>query len=237
MTQNVRSQVFISYAREDETVAQQVADALSRAGLNPWIDTKKIEWGDSFLQRMNEGLAGASYVILLISPAAATSRWVEREWMAALADRGTVLLPAIVADTQVPPLLRDLVYVDLRQNMEEGLRKIVVFFQKEYAPVETKGQPSRAGEVRHPLRAADRRVVRLVAQSCLRESHFLAFLHDEEIAEGQIGGASMNEKLIRLLTDLHAAGMSEIFVNWLLAEPDPLLRRCVDKQAQAFYQA
>jgi hypothetical protein len=228
-----KSQVFMSYAREDEAIARQVSHALTEAGLKTWIDVKNIGWGDSFLERMNQGIAEAAYVILLVSPASNVSRWVKREWMAALAAGGTVLLPVVVADTEVPPILRDLVYVDLRHDVDEGLRKIVAFFNEEHTPVAAAGPLSRTVDARHPLRCADRRVVRLVAQSCLKESHFLAFLHDEDISEGQIGGASLNEKLTRLLTDLHAAGISEVFVDWLLSEPDPLLRKCVDHRTTA----
>lgn len=238
VAENVRSKVFVSYAHEDETVARQIAAALLEAGLEPWIDIEKIDWGDSFLQRMNEGLTAASYVVLLLSPASCASRWVEREWMAALADRGTVLLPVMVADTQVPPLLRDLVYVDLRHDVEEGLRKIIGFFINEYSPIEKPEISRRAktGE-RHPLRRASRRVVRLVVQHCLKDSHFFAFLHDQGISEGQITGGSLNEKLTRLLADLHAAGISDDFVDWVLTEPDPLLRRCIDKRTQEFDRA
>jgi hypothetical protein len=231
-----RSQVFISYAREDEAIARQVSHALSEGGVETWIDVQRIGWGDSFLEGMNQGIAQAAYVILLVSPASNASRWVEREWMAALAAGGTVLIPAVVGDAEVPPILRDLVYVDLRQNVAEGLRKIVAFFNAEHAPVAAAEPPYRAGDARHPLRAAPRRVVRLVAQNCLKESHLLAFLHDEDISEGQIGGTSLNEKLTRLLTDLHAAGISEVFVNWLLSEPDPLLRQCVDRRTSALDQ-
>jgi TIR domain len=235
LVENVRPKIFISYAREDEAVARQIAAGLAQARVEAWIDVERIGWGDSFLRRMNEGLAAASYVVLLLSPASAASEWVEREWMAALAARGTVLLPVMVADTPVPPLLRDLVYVDLRHDPQEGLRKIIGFFVEEHAPVGGPETATRAGTGQlHPLRRASRRAIRLVAQSCLKDDHFLAFLHDQSIPEGQIAGGSLNEKLTRLLADLHAAGISDEFVDWVLTEPDPLLRRCIDQRTKEF---
>ena len=85
MLRHMPYRIFISHASKDQEVARQIAAALDSAGQAPWLGLREIRPGDSFVERMNEGLAKASYVLVLLSEAANASRWVTREWMAALA--------------------------------------------------------------------------------------------------------------------------------------------------------
>src|SRR5438105_4129982 len=89
----VEPRVFISHASRDRDFASRIAEALQRDGLRPWLDTQEISPGDSFLAQMNAGLGAAGYVLLLVSAAAHVSQWVTREWLAALANEATVLVP------------------------------------------------------------------------------------------------------------------------------------------------
>lgn len=232
----MESKVFISYSQEDQGMARRIATAIKQAGIEVWIDLEKMEWGASFIAKMNEGLSMASYVILLLSPAANASRWVQREWMSTLADQGTVLLPVLIADTVIPPILQDLLFVDLRTDFDKGLQKIIDFFAAEHSPsvsIESDAR-TRASEETHPLQQAPRNIIRLVAQHCLREQNFIDFLFHVDISESQVAGNSLKEKITRLLADLHAAGISQEFVDWVLFEPDTLLRRCIDGQIKKY---
>lgn len=87
--------IFISYSHADSESAAQIRLALEQAGLKPWIDSVEIEPGQSFLHRMNVGLSEASYLLALISKNSTVSLWVNREWMAALANRDIVFIPVV----------------------------------------------------------------------------------------------------------------------------------------------
>lgn len=219
--------IFVSYTKTDSGVALRIIAALKAAGLQPWIDQEEIQPGDSFIEKMNSGLTAASYVLLLVSPASLASRWVNREWMSALARQSTVLLPLLIERCTLPPLLSDLVYIDLTEGTEAGIQRLLEFFQRESRPA-TQPAPLVRGEKpqRTTLRGCSRRELRLVAQQCLDDGAFQAFLFDAEIESGRIAGQSLNERLMSLLHITATEGTLEHFADWLSHERP----RCVELQ-------
>ena len=201
--------VFISYSHEDAALATRIADTLTAAGVQVWIDQQQMAPGDSFLARMNEGLGGADYVLFLVSEASLASRWVSREWMAALAGRDTVLIPVRVAAVEMPPLLRDIIYIDLAGGVDAGLEKLVGFFRKEAAP------PVRATRGAGALGSATRRELRLVAKRCLSDLDFKECLWDLSIAESDVPGNTLQDRLLYLLQRMDSEGVIEDFIGWL----------------------
>jgi hypothetical protein len=217
------SRVFISYSHEDAATAEAIAAQIAQLGLGVWIDKEEVRPGDSFLGKMDEGLAGASYLVLLVSASSSQSRWVRREWMAALASKGTVVLPALLPDGEMPPLLRDIVYLDFRSDREAGLKQLAKFFQRE---LEQAGPPDLAESTRGPVGPLSAREARLVAINCITEYHFLSFLNDTKMSPGEIGGSSLNERIINLLHAVSRRGVLQQFVSWM-ADEDP---HCFDFQ-------
>ena len=217
------SRVFISYSHEDAATAEAIAAQLAHLGLGVWIDKKEVRPGDSFLAKMNEGLAAASYMVLLVSASSSQSRWVRREWMAALASNGTVVLPALLPDGEMPPLLRDIVYLDFRSGSETGLKQLAEFFRRE---LQQTGVPDLAESTRGPLGPLSAREARLVAINCLTEYNFLSFLNDAKMSPGEIGGTALNERIVNLLHTVSRRGVLQQFVSWM-ADEDP---HCFDFQ-------
>lgn len=224
------SRVFISYSQQDAAIATRIQENLDAAGLQVWIDKKVIQPGDSFLEKMSEGLANASYVILLCSPAAMASRWVTREWMSTLARNDSVLLPVKVAPVEMPTLLADILYIDLTQDFQEGLERIVRFIHDELkTPEELRprvvfrgGQPT-VGDFDSrveptALRNAKLQEIRQVAKRCVDVLALREFLFDEEIDEGSLRGESLHERLIDLLHTMNRDGQLIRFADWLQNE-------------------
>ena len=201
--------VFISYAHEDAVLAREIADKLKAAGVPVWIDQHEMKPGDSFIGRMNEGLSDADYVLLLVSEASIASRWVSREWMSALAGGDTALIPVRVSKVAMPPLLRDIIYIDLSEDREAGFKRLVEFFQKEAAP------PTRATRSAGALASATRRELRLVAKRCLNDLEFKECLWDLEIPESDIPGNTIQDRLLYLLQRMDSEGLMESFIEWL----------------------
>jgi TIR domain len=60
-------QVFISYAREDYGIAERLYNDLKRAGLDPWLDKKKILGGQHWKKEIREAIRNSAYFIPLFS--------------------------------------------------------------------------------------------------------------------------------------------------------------------------
>ena len=92
--------VFISYAREDEPKARQLADALTARRWEVWWDND-ITPGEQFSPVIQRQLEQASCVIVLWSRASIDSEYVRDEATDAK-ERGA-LVPALIDDVR-PPL-------------------------------------------------------------------------------------------------------------------------------------
>lgn len=88
--------VFISYAREDEAVAKKIASMLEKASVRHFLDLKNIGWGDTISSRVQDGLADASVLIVVISRASLKSAWVPFEVGNAMGT-GKVILPYVTS--------------------------------------------------------------------------------------------------------------------------------------------
>jgi hypothetical protein len=73
--------VFISYARLDgEPFANELSQRLqSQLGINVWQDRIRMGPGD-FEQQIKQAIDSAEYLVVVITPGALRSQWVEREW-------------------------------------------------------------------------------------------------------------------------------------------------------------
>lgn len=61
--------VFISHASEDkEPLVENLVKHLEALGIRVWYDKNNIGWGDSFREKMDEGLSKARYGIIILSP-------------------------------------------------------------------------------------------------------------------------------------------------------------------------
>lgn len=75
--------VFISFADEDRMYAQQVADALRRGGLNPYIAPERIGSGETFADDIREAISAARETCVVCTAESIKNVWVASEWGAA----------------------------------------------------------------------------------------------------------------------------------------------------------
>src|SRR5882672_9870123 len=127
--------VFVSYAQVDDDAADEVVAALDAAGIGAWIDRREIRPGDSFIGRMNDGLAECEYLVVLLSAASLASRYVEMEWMSALASRDKVVIVVLNEPVTVPPILKHLLFIDLSKGRQAGLAELTRALTDERKPV------------------------------------------------------------------------------------------------------
>lgn len=72
------SHVFISYSREDQAYARQLADALLAAGFDVWIDDQ-IDYGEDWWRTIVRAIRGAKAFVAVMSDDSDASNWVQRE--------------------------------------------------------------------------------------------------------------------------------------------------------------
>ncbi|PZM08099.1 molecular chaperone Tir [Rhizobium tubonense] len=104
---------FLSYAKEDGALAQQIAEALMAKGINVWWDQWEMGAGASLRQRIDEGLGGCTHFIVLITPISITKPWVNHEIDAGLMLRihgqaAFIPLRSNFPATLLPPLMSGL---------------------------------------------------------------------------------------------------------------------------------
>ncbi len=69
---------FISYSRSDGPYVARLAEWLRAAGIPVWAD-QNIEYGEAWTQQIEKNLDAASAVIVVMTPSARDSLWVNRE--------------------------------------------------------------------------------------------------------------------------------------------------------------
>ncbi len=119
---------FVSHSGKDKKFVRKLLNDLKQRDLNVWFDERELGVGDSIVEGISGGLQDTDYLIVVLSEASVQSRWVGAELNAAmmqeLSGKGTVVLPALIEDCDIPVLLRDRVYADFRKSYKVGLSAI-----------------------------------------------------------------------------------------------------------------
>jgi formylglycine-generating enzyme required for sulfatase activity len=118
--------VFVSHhhsPEEDAFTARLVVD-LEAAGADVWVDDARIT-SDDFIKKINEGLTGRQWLVLVMTPDALQSPWVQSEVNAALLQvrQGRMLgvIPLVAQpcnDADIPPLWATLNRYDAARGYE-----------------------------------------------------------------------------------------------------------------------
>jgi hypothetical protein len=141
--------VFLSYARADAAQVHRLAENLHNAGLEVFLDEWEIAPGDVLVHQLDRGLLNSRNGILAVTPTSLSRPWVLEEY-AALLTRTVAgqqrLIPVLLADAGMPPLLASRVYVDLRHadgpEYEREISKLIALLKGERP-----GPPPRTGEL------------------------------------------------------------------------------------------
>jgi hypothetical protein len=100
-----RQPIFISHAFEDKRDVGHIVDGLRRSGWTVWIDDAEIPGGDEWSASLLRALESSWIVVLVVSHASMTSKWVRRE--IAAADRlGRRIIPVMIESVPYPDDLR-----------------------------------------------------------------------------------------------------------------------------------
>jgi hypothetical protein len=121
--------IFISYSHQDREFVEDLATHLIKARAHVWVDRWELKVGESILTRVQDAIAGASALLVILSKASVASEWCRKELNAGLIreleERRVVVLPVLMEDCEVPLFLRDKMYADFRSNYDEGVQQIL----------------------------------------------------------------------------------------------------------------
>ncbi|MDX2212730.1 MAG: TIR domain-containing protein [Oculatellaceae cyanobacterium bins.114] len=115
------SHVFLSYARADgKPAATRLRGELERVGFQIWRDIEDMQGGQSWKDQLREALRTVQVVVVLLTPAAVASKYVEWEWETALTLDKRVI-PLLLMPCDVPSDLSRLHYHNLSTDQEYTL--------------------------------------------------------------------------------------------------------------------
>lgn len=83
-----RTDIFISYPRTDEQVAEELYNSLTAKGLNVWYDRKNLAVGDKWLEKINNAIKSTKFFVVILSKNIASqvneSHVYRKEWNMAI---------------------------------------------------------------------------------------------------------------------------------------------------------
>jgi hypothetical protein len=135
----IRPCVFIAYGAQDLPHAQKLYEALTQAGMKPWLDKQELLPGQNWPRAVARAIERADYFVACFSRHSINKRGqFQSELRFALdcASRlpldAVYLIPVRLDDCRLPArITQEIQYVDLFPNWEQGVQRVVRTMQKE----------------------------------------------------------------------------------------------------------
>lgn len=151
---------FISHSSIDKPFVERLAtDLRSREGINAWLDKWEILPGDRIPDKLEEGLANANILVLVLSPDSVNSQWVSYEkdaWLMAQVEEekraklelltpSRRLIPVLYKDCQKPFFLQSFLHVSINDdNYDQGFQQLIRGMRGESGKPPLKGETTPA---------------------------------------------------------------------------------------------
>ena len=121
---------FLSYTTADRALAEQIATDLRMSGIETWWAEWEIGAGDSIVAKINEGLAGCTHFIVLLTPNSIDKPWVQSEMDAGFVRRVSgkarfIALRRGLDAAALPALLQPLHSPSIGDAYEADIRQLI----------------------------------------------------------------------------------------------------------------
>src|SRR5215470_7480276 len=120
--------VFLTYSSADKDKAERIFQELEHRDIKVWLDAYELSFGDSLIERMKNAISASDYIVVMLSRNSVRSYWMSHELGHYLSDfsrRDITLLPVRVDDCEIPVSLSKYRFLDLRDDFEKGIEKLV----------------------------------------------------------------------------------------------------------------
>lgn len=134
-----KPRVFVSYVRENQDVVDHLANELRAYGIKVWLDKTELKPGYRWKDAIREAISEGDFFIACFSAAyeKRTKSYMNEELTLAIEElrqrpaERVWFIPVLLSECQVPKrdigageTLRDIQWVELYRNWEEGIAKI-----------------------------------------------------------------------------------------------------------------
>ena len=123
------SRVFVSYSSKDRTLVNRLASDLRSQGAGIWLDLWELLPGDSLKEKIGAAIVQHDYFVIVLTPNSVASTWVSKELGVALIHeietKSAKIIPVLLQECSIPPLLKDKVYADFRHDYSAGLMSLL----------------------------------------------------------------------------------------------------------------
>ncbi len=114
------SGIFLAHSSKDKRFVRQLAADFVYSGIQVWFDEAEIKVGDSFLQKIEQGIQSMEYLGVILSPNSVNSHWVQKEVESALVEeiegKRIKVLPILYKSCDIPAFLRAKQWADFRDR-------------------------------------------------------------------------------------------------------------------------
>lgn len=121
--------VFISYSTNDSDFVEQLSMELVKHRVNVWLDKWEMKPGDSLIDKIQEGIAEASFLLVVLSNNSLDSEWCKRELKSAimreLDEKKVIVIPILVEKCDIPLFLKDKLYADFTKKFDDGMSSLL----------------------------------------------------------------------------------------------------------------
>ena len=132
--------VFISYAREDEALAQRLYQDLRRCGVEPWLDLEDLPVGSNWKREIGLTIRNSKFVLVLLSENSISKKgYAQKEIREAVdvldehPESEIFIIPARIDQCEpASRRLADLNWVDLFPSYEKGFEKIMLTLVRDH---------------------------------------------------------------------------------------------------------
>lgn len=112
--------IFISYSHQDKEFVDKLVQDLQNSGISIWVDKVEIKLGDSFIEKISEGIDKMEYLAIVLSPDSVNSSWVKKEVEVAMNQeiqgKKIKVLPLLHRECTIPSFLQDKLYADFTEE-------------------------------------------------------------------------------------------------------------------------
>ncbi len=116
--------IFISYSRREVGFVDALAKHLDVKGISFWLDYRSLVPGKPWKEQINEGIANADTILLVVSKASVASQNVEMEWRQVLQQKNKRIILLVFEAVDLPKELEKYEWVDFRGNYQTALKEL-----------------------------------------------------------------------------------------------------------------